>query len=87
MTAERTPTQFVRRWTCCECTNRNSAYCKPFCGCGMLTEQYCEQAPVPQPGLDVTLHPVVAARLLGEPHPMFHEAPPETMFLDDVESD
>lgn len=68
-----TPNRFVRRWTCCDCTNKNSVYCKPFCGCGVITEHFCEGAPVPPPNSTLLLHPVVAARLQLAPHPLYHK--------------
>lgn len=87
-TVERIPLTFVRRWTCCECTNKFSKYCKPFCGCNALTEVFCAEPPVPPIGIDVLMHPVVAARLQGLPLPLFHKVPDTSGYFDlDLEDD
>jgi hypothetical protein len=67
------PLRFIRRWTCCDCTNKFSLFCKPFCGCGEITEHFCSQAPVPPPDSTAHLHPVIAAKITGSPHPLYHK--------------
>ncbi len=41
------PSVFRERWTCCDCTHYESYYCKPFCGCGKVSQRYCEDPPRP----------------------------------------
>jgi hypothetical protein len=36
------PTVYRERWTCCDCTSKVSYFCKPFCGCASIVQQYCE---------------------------------------------
>ncbi len=36
------PTVYRERWTCCDCTSKTSYFCKPFCGCESIVQQYCE---------------------------------------------
>jgi hypothetical protein len=42
---------YRERWTCCDCTCSGSYFCKPFCGCKSIVQQYCEGPPVPPPAL------------------------------------
>jgi hypothetical protein len=51
ITAGKAQTAYRERWTCCDCTCRTSYYCKPFCGCKLITQQYCEM-----PAAAPTLH-------------------------------
>lgn len=41
--------QFVERWSCCQCTNRYSYFCKPVCGCEDFSDRFCKGPPHPPP--------------------------------------